>query len=86
MSLEKKFTEINFKIQDEVEQEIANIRKGISNKSEAQMDSILKELQMMREEKGRVLYFPRTIVDSWDFSDELGMKLMGLSDMYRRLT
>lgn len=55
--------------------------------SEARMRSligILKELEKTLDRKGIPLCYPRIIVDSWEFEDELGQRLLALAALYEK--
>ena len=56
--------------------------------SRKQLHLILNELDKMEQIRSSHLfapYYPRAIVDSWDFSDPLAIRLMELSKLYRAL-
>ena len=59
-------------------------KKGQSNKNYAQLSNILEELEKMLNSKNLKLCYPRMIVDSWDFTDELGLELLDLAELYKR--
>ena len=53
-----------------------------------QLEMIIRELDSMAEDKGQGSfhpYYPRGITDSWDYNDNLGKKLMQISDLYWKL-
>ena len=83
MSLEDKYKK-NIDIQLRVRREMEYVQKGQSNKNYAQLSSILEELEKMLNSKNLKLCYPRMIVDSWDFTDELGLELLDLAELYKR--
>ncbi|ONK25443.1 hypothetical protein BVE86_10230 [Streptococcus azizii] len=62
-------------------------KKGIKNGAE--IDLIASEIQLMMEScDTRVPFFPtypRIIIDSWNFDDELGLELLRLNEYYKRI-
>ncbi len=83
MSLEDKYKK-NIDIQLRVRREMEYVQKGQSNKNYAQLSNILEELEKMLNSKNLKLCYPRMIVDSWDFTDELGLELLDLAELYKR--
>ena len=83
MLLEDKYKK-NIDIQLRVRREMEYVQKGQSNKNYAQLSSILEELEKMLNSKNLKLCYPRMIVDSWDFTDELGLELLDLAELYKR--
>ncbi len=83
MSLEDKYKK-NIDIQMRVRREMEYVQKGQSNKNYAQLSNILEELEKMLNSKNLKLCYPRMIVDSWDFTDELGLELLDLAELYKR--
>lgn len=84
MSVEMIYKKKNIESQQHVKKEIDLVNKGLSNKSYAQLRSILEELETMLNEKGVSAYYPRIIVDSWDYNDQLGLELLELEELYKR--
>ncbi len=84
MSLEDKYKKKNIDIQLRVRREMEYVQKGQSNKNYAQLSNILEELEKMLNSKNLKLCYPRMIVDSWDFTDELGLELLDLAELYKR--
>ncbi len=41
-------------------------------------------LENMMNNKCLTLCYPRIIVDSWDFNDDLGLELLDLAELYKR--
>lgn len=85
MSIEEKYKQNNLELQDKVRSEIKNSQTGISRKSIEQLINILEELEMAYEQRGNPLSFPRFIVDSWDYTDNLGIELLNLAELYEKL-
>ena len=85
MSIEEKYKQNNLELQDKVRSEIKNSQTGISRKSIEQLINILEELEMAYEQRGNQLSFPRFIVDSWDYTDNLGIELLNLAELYEKL-
>lgn len=56
--------------------------------SDQQLEAIVEELDKMdriRDEKVFYPYYPKTIVDGWDYKDPLEKKLLDILDIYVRL-
>ncbi|MFT3985927.1 MAG: hypothetical protein QM697_18675 [Lachnospiraceae bacterium] len=86
MSLEEKFYKKNVELQNKVSAEIQKVNEGLSEKSIAQLQTILKELDSMKEVKGLIISYPRIIIDSWDYSDSLGLELVELAEQYKKVS
>ncbi|MBQ8188508.1 MAG: hypothetical protein IJZ44_01890 [Lachnospiraceae bacterium] len=84
MSIEDKCRKKNIELQKHLQIEIDNVKNGISNKNLEQLYGIMDELKKVLDNKKVVLFFPRIIVDSWDFQDELGNELLDFEELYRR--
>lgn len=84
MSVESKYKKINMDIQQEIKREMENAKNGKSTKDYTQLRNILEELEKMMNDKCLPLSYPRIIVDSWDFTDELGLGLLELAEIYKR--
>lgn len=87
MMIDKKFDEKIEIITELVRQAIYDVEKGSSNKIIQQLETIIKELEQMKNIKNANLYipsFPRFIIDSWDYNDSLGIELMNLFEIYRK--
>lgn len=65
--------------------EIEKVKLGKSNKNLIQLQTILDELQNNSESKKTAINYARVIIDSWDYSDELGNELIELAELYRRI-
>lgn len=85
MSLNETYNKLNKELQQNVKIEIKKAEKGKSKKSLSQLQLILSELEKSYDTPNVNLSFPRLIVDSWDYSDELGIKLINLADKYKRI-
>ncbi|MBS5956124.1 MAG: hypothetical protein KIC73_04325 [Clostridiales bacterium] len=86
MSLEDKFYKKNVELQNKVSAEIQKVNKGLSEKSISQLQTILKELDSMEKAKGLIISYPRIIIDSWDYSDSLGLELVELAEQYKKVS
>lgn len=67
---------------------LVNRDKCPSYMSEKQLMFILAELDKMERTRNIHLfypYYPRGIADSWDYSNPLGIKLLELLELYRKL-
>lgn len=84
MSLEAKYKKKNVDIQQRVKSEMEYVKKGKSKKNYMQLSNILEELENMMDNKYLSLCYPRIIVDSWDFNDDLGIELLDLAELYKR--
>lgn len=85
MPIEEEFKSNNLLMQNKVKEEIEMVRNGVSNKNINQLNKILDELIKMANEKQLSVNFPRFIVDSWDFQDKLGIELMDIAALYKKL-
>ena len=70
-------------IQGKIISEIEKVKRGQSEKNILQLQGILKELQDSSTNNNMPLHYPHIIVDSWDYSDSLGIELMELAELYR---
>lgn len=84
MSVESKYKKKNMDIQQQIKKEMENAKNGKSTKDYTQLRNILEELEKMMNDKCLPLTYPRIIVDSWDFTDELGLGLLELAEIYKR--
>ena len=75
MSIEENFNKRNSELQQKIKLEIEKV----------QLQTILTELQKSNMQKNVILSYPRIIVDSWDYSDQLGMELLELEELYRKI-
>lgn len=84
MPIEQEYKKRNIEAQQHIKTEMEHAAKGLSPKDNVQLRSILDEVERMMETKHLAIYYPRTIVDSWDFDDELGSELLELADLYKQ--
>lgn len=85
MTIEEKFTKKNIELKSKVQTEIQNVQLGLSVKNISQLKTILNELNLMKENPNIHVTYPRIIIDSWDYSDQLGLELIELSDLYKKV-
>lgn len=85
MSIEENFNKRNSELQQKIELEIEKVKVGQSKKNIVQLQTILTELQKSNTQKNIILSYPRIIVDSWHYSDQLGMELLGLAELYKKI-
>lgn len=85
MSVEERFKKRNEELQQKIVSEIERVKEGRSNKNMGQLQIILEELQNSTKIKNGILSYPRIIIDSWDYSDKLGMELIELAELYKRM-
>ena len=50
-----------------------------------QLQTILIELQASSRQRNVTLSYPRIIIDSWDYSDQLGVELVELAELYKKI-
>ena len=79
------FYKRNSELQQKIELEIEKVKVGQSKKNMVQLQTILAELQKKKKKKNVILSYPRIIVDSWDYSDQLGMELLELAELYGKI-
>lgn len=85
MSIEENFNKRNSELQQKIKLEIEKVKMGQSKKNMVQLQTILTELQKSNMQKNVILSYHRIIVDSWDYSDQLGMELLELEELYKKL-
>ncbi len=85
MSLEERFNKKNRELQQKIEVEIEKVKEGQSKKNMVQLQTILIELQTSSRQKNVILNYPRIIIDSWDYSDQLGVELVELAELYKKI-
>jgi len=85
MVKKNQYLELNKALQDKVKKELLDVEKGSSNKNIVQLKLILEELQLSEKKIGLTLKYPRIIIDSWGFDDELGIELLKASELYAKL-
>ena len=71
-------------VQQQIKNELINVKKGLSDKNIVQLGTILKEFEKILNNKCLPLSYPRIIVDTWDYHDKLGMELLDLAKLYNR--
>lgn len=84
MSITEKFNKKNNELQKKVISEIEKVRVGQSKKNIFQLQTILNELQ--NSDKKMTLSYPRFIIDSWDYSDQLGNELIELAALHKKIS
>ena len=85
MSLEERFNKKNSELQQKIEVEIVKVKEGQSKRNMVQLQTILTELQKSNTQKNIIFSYPRIIVDSWDYSDQLGVELVELAELYKKI-
>ncbi len=80
-NFKKNVEQIKFLLNEEIEL----IKSGHSNKNVEQIKTILYDVENMDIIRNSKLYrpvFDKIIIDSWDYSDGLGIKLLRLFKVY----
>ena len=72
-------------MQQKIELEIEKVKVGQSKKNMVQLQTILIELKNSNRKKNVILSYPRSIIDSWDYSDQLGVELVELAELYKKI-
>ncbi len=85
MTVEERFNKNNIELQHKIEVEIEKVKKGQSKRNMVQLQTILIELQTSSRQKNAILSYPRIIIDSWDYSDQLGLELVELAELYKKI-
>ncbi|WP_027296625.1 hypothetical protein [Robinsoniella sp. KNHs210] len=85
MSIEEIFYNKNLELQQKVKDEILSSKKRASSKNIFQLNTILEELEKIEKQKNITLKYPRIIIDSWDYSDNLGLELIELAKIYGKI-
>ncbi|MFZ2539576.1 MAG: hypothetical protein WAX04_11830 [Oscillospiraceae bacterium] len=88
MTVEQKFDKKLNEVMTALQQETTSVEQGISKKSIYQLNAINNDLEQMNKIHNSKVFspsFPRYIIDSWDYSDTLGMELMSLLEIYKKL-
>lgn len=83
MSLEKSLKKRNEELQQKLIIEIEKAKTGGSNKNIMQLQTILNELRNNYAIEKKHLNYPHIIIDSWDYSDQLGNELIELAELYK---
>ncbi|SHJ42838.1 hypothetical protein [Pseudobutyrivibrio xylanivorans] len=73
------------KIEAEVNKEIQDVMDGKSVKNINQLVGIVEELRKMKNEECLNINYTRFIIDSWDYSDSLGIELLDLAESYKKI-
>lgn len=82
MSLQEIKTK-NLILQKKIKRELECVEQGKSKRNKSELLCILKELRLAEDNLDYNFFFPRAIIDSWDYSDELGFDLMSLVSLYK---
>lgn len=56
-----------------------------NNDEKRQLKFILSELKMAEKSFGLNLCYPRLIIDSWGYTDQLGIELINLHKAYQKI-
>lgn len=83
MNLEEFISRKNL-LQQKLLSEIDKVNNGLSQKNVVQLNSILSELQNCPD-CGEKLKYPHIIIDSWDYSDPLGLELLEFAELYTKI-
>ena len=83
MSLEERFNKKNSELQQKIE--VVKVKEGQSKRNMVQLQTILIELQASSRQRNVTLSYPRIIIDSWDYSDQLGVELVELAELYKKI-
>ena len=51
----------------------------------SQLENFYKDIELMIESKSHIPSYPRVIADDWDFNSELGIQLLDLYEVYKKL-
>ncbi|PGT91625.1 hypothetical protein [Bacillus sp. AFS040349] len=51
----------------------------------SQLENFYKDIEQMMESKSHIPSYPRFITDTWDFSSELGVQLLDLYELFKKL-
>lgn len=74
----------NLILQKEIERELECVEQGKSTRNKSELLCILKELRLAEDNLDYNFFFARAIIDSWDYSDKLGLDLMSLVSLYKK--
>ena len=83
MSLEERFNKKNSELQQKIEVEIVKVKEGQSKRNMVQLQTIL--IEASSRQRNVTLSYPRIIIDSWDYSDQLGVELVELAELYKKI-
>ena len=67
----------------EVKQALQDALDGKNNRNIFQLKCIAEELARMKNDACANVSYTRMIIDSWDFSDLLGVELLKLAEKYK---
>jgi len=65
-------------------EELEKISEGKSGKSKRELELIHNELVSMKNDELSVVSYPRVIINSWDYSDVLGQRLIAVAHKYMK--
>ncbi|UJW57910.1 hypothetical protein HXZ66_11075 [Bacillus sp. A116_S68] len=51
----------------------------------SQLENFYKDIELMIESKNHLSSYPRVITDTWDLNSKLGMQLIDLYELYKKL-
>lgn len=84
-----KFEMLAKKLCEELENEIAKHHNDVGKfSSEKQLERIKDEIKIMlgsNSSKDFIPSFPRIIVDSWDYNNKIGMRLLDFFELYKEI-
>ena len=83
MPVEKTLHIMNKELQWDIIKEINSVSNN-TRRDAAQLNCILEELIKMDNGAGVIISYPRIIIESWDYTDPLGLKLMKYAELYRK--
>lgn len=84
----KEFEEKYIELFETVESEMEFVKKGLKKRSIQQLETIINDIKIMNKIKDSNLFlpsYPRFIIDSWDYSDSLGIELLKFNELYRKI-
>lgn len=71
-------------LKSEVFKEMIKAREQNNIGREKLLNSIYQEIDTSEKVKNYQFYFPIIIIDSWDYADELGNKLLEYVELYHK--
>ena len=75
--------DMNEKLQGRIKNEIELAVNGKSKRNIEQLNFILNELKTVKEGQRKNLIYPRMLIDSWDYNDDLTLELFEFADLYK---
>lgn len=51
----------------------------------SQLENFYKDIELMVESKSHIPSYPRVITDTWNFNSELGIQLLDLYELYKKI-